>query len=534
MTNNREIELRAGLNIGLPNGAVINTPNKQRPNINPYRFNIQIVDNLIEEYYNYIVNTKFVSMNEYGYHIYTKASIEEIQFAEHIMGCAVASNNAADIDCVIQAYKKVRKALIKKKTYMNMLRALVDIEDDTTLLASEHKVVNEFIDLIMQLVVRNKYDYNLGTKVTFDYLIKHYDHMELNILDKLLYSYYNKVKNCGYMSFNRYMEVEGKSTSHEGYSIAIEALMDCHPNSKRIENFKYIIDQYRTLRILTQDMKKFKDVIITLIRLESQPNINIADIRIIYVFESIIMYEASSGRDIDMSIEEYGSRNEFRNSVSSPVHNMIDNNRIKASKQSKSKTPAEKAAETRVSNTRKEVQFLAGAYYDCAVFVFNSGFNDMNIVNSQFENMLTTYINSGKIKKESYSRFKNILRDLGYKLPNSKEQFIGMILNEFDANGFVINRDVSKFKKDFEKLLSDSNISMPSTMRDALFLNTLWGIGEINSDKAILDQVETMANTSGLSGVKFTGPQIITYSDGCSHITWGSLFTNRDKLGKKW
>lgn len=191
-----------------------------------------------------------------------------------------------------------------------------------------------------------------------------------------------------------------------------------------------------------------------------------------------------------------------------------------------------KKAETRANNTKKEVQFLAGAYHDCACFVINSGFSDIGLVNQQFDSMLTNYINAGKIKKESYNKFKALFNSGGMThLSESKESFVSAIMQLLEDSN-VDTTLVDNLQKDFNAMLSKHGIKVDELMKNALYLQLVGGIAELYRDQDLQKTVEMKARKCGLSSVRFTGPQICTYSDGCSGRRYGSLFTNREMLGK--
>ena len=123
-----------------------------------------------------------------------------------------------------------------------------------------------------------------------------------------------------------------------------------------------------------------------------------------------------------------------------------------------------KAAKTRAANTRMEVGFLASAYYDCAQFVFNSGFSDIKIVNSQFNNMLNNYIAAGKIKKESYNRFMELSVGINI-LRYRKDDYIRAIEQSFEQSEELSDKfrgGGNKVRQEFNALLKSLGLNSKS------------------------------------------------------------------------
>ena len=67
--------------------------------------------------------------------------------------------------------------------------------------------------------------------------------------------------------------------------------------------------------------------------------------------------------------------------------------------------------------------------------------------------------------------------------------------------------------------------------KDAIYFQILTCISEMFDDEMLKNFIDTEAPKCGLSNVRFTGPQIITYDDGCSHQTWESSFKSDIKYG---
>ena len=58
-----------------------------------------------------------------------------------------------------------------------------------------------------------------------------------------------------------------------------------------------------------------------------------------------------------------------------------------------------KAAESRQMNTRNEVEFLAKTYYNFLQFCASSGIGNLEMANDQFDGMVSSYIQLGKLRK---------------------------------------------------------------------------------------------------------------------------------------
>ena len=149
------------------------------------------------------------------------------------------------------------------------------------------------------------------------------------------------------------------------------------------------------------------------------------------------------------------------------------------------KTSGEKAAATRAANTRRELEFIAGAYWDCAQFVFNSGFRDIGIVNNQFTNMLNNYVSAGKIKRESYNKFLELTLSVDVT-QYCKVDFINAIRNAFDkASQMAGNLAGPQLLKEFNQFLNKCNITIDDAKRKVLYLQLMYGIYEATGNSAI-------------------------------------------------
>ena len=193
-----------------------------------------------------------------------------------------------------------------------------------------------------------------------------------------------------------------------------------------------------------------------------------------------------------------------------------------------------KQAQSRLNNTKNEVRYLAGCYYDCAQFVINSGISDIGIVNRQFEQMISVYVSQGKIKKESYNKFRTVLNNTGISaLKESKQKFVAIMDKGFDNNTLVTdNTGLANMQKDFMAFLEKYNVMIPDKMRMALFIELGESLAQLYEDSSIKAYFDSLANSNGLGSVEWKGPQVVTVeSDGCSgsRTYYGSLWANRDR-----
>lgn len=200
---------------------------------------------------------------------------------------------------------------------------------------------------------------------------------------------------------------------------------------------------------------------------------------------------------------------------------------------SRGKQYTSKAAETRASNTRREVLFIASGYYDCAQFVFNSGFRDIGIVNNQFDTMMNTYVSTGKVKRESYKKFQEVALGIDITSFNNKDIYINAIKNAIDAS-MVYGSKVSSSKlfKDFQGLLSKYGLSLGDKKEQLIFLDLLNDLADASNSSTLAEMLDDKKVEWGLRSVNFTEPRVRTSNgDGCGHgITYGSALRNWDKV----
>lgn len=198
----------------------------------------------------------------------------------------------------------------------------------------------------------------------------------------------------------------------------------------------------------------------------------------------------------------------------------------------------QKAAETRNNNTKNEVEFLAGAYFDFVRFHRSTGISDISVTNAQFDGTVTSYVQLGKIKKESYNKFKSILSNCGISVISTpREGFIQKVMAEFSASlvgGVSTGSDMlQSLQADFGSLLNKYSINIADELKMALFIEFGMSVAAIYRDTELVKYFEALANRSGLGNVQWKGPQVVTReSDGCSgsRTMYGTLWTNLDKL----
>ena len=197
-------------------------------------------------------------------------------------------------------------------------------------------------------------------------------------------------------------------------------------------------------------------------------------------------------------------------------------------------TSGRKSAESRANNTRIEVEYIAKVYFEFLQFQRSTGISDLRVSNQQFDSMVQSYVQLGKIKQESYNKFKSFLNNCGINpLTMTKEQFITEISNGFVKNIINVNNDtLDRLENDFYTLLSAYNIAIPDILKRALFIEMGCSISKIYKDKALNNYFEKLA-TNGLSKVIWKEPQVVVQeSDGCSgsRTIYGDLWDNLDKL----
>lgn len=199
----------------------------------------------------------------------------------------------------------------------------------------------------------------------------------------------------------------------------------------------------------------------------------------------------------------------------------------------------EKAAITRKNNTRNELKFIAKSYYDCYIYVHNCGFTDIETVDRQFEPMVQIAILANKIKNESFEKFKKIklwihvARHDIWDFPNS-DLFVEEVLRYFDMT--TAPADVTPISnnlyKNFKLFLKENNLNISNNIADIAFIELLYSLAYATDNKSLESVAAKYKNALGYGNVKFEGPQIITYDDGCSHRRMESLFKNMELLNK--
>ena len=199
-------------------------------------------------------------------------------------------------------------------------------------------------------------------------------------------------------------------------------------------------------------------------------------------------------------------------------------------------TRGQKAAETRANNTKAEVEYIAKTYFEFLQFARSTGISELQLANTQFDNLIKGYIQLGKIKQESYNKFKSFLQNSNINpLSMTKTAFIKVISDGFDSSIINVNSDVlSNLENDFYKLLSVYNITMPDIVKKALFIQLGGSIAELYKDKSLIDYFfHTLANRYGLSKVHWRNPEVLVEeSDGCtgSRDIYAPLCERLDKL----
>lgn len=195
-----------------------------------------------------------------------------------------------------------------------------------------------------------------------------------------------------------------------------------------------------------------------------------------------------------------------------------------------------KAAESRVANTRMEVGFLASAYYDCAQFVFNSGFSDIKIVNGQFNNMLNNYINAGKIKKESYNKFMEL--SVGVNIMKyRKDDYIRAIEMAFEQSSALSDKfkgGGNKVRTEFKELLKSLGLNISAEKEQIMYLQFIYDVAEATGNTGIKALADKQKSEMGFDYIDFKGPQMrISDGDGCGHgIIHGNALAYFDKVNK--
>lgn len=193
-----------------------------------------------------------------------------------------------------------------------------------------------------------------------------------------------------------------------------------------------------------------------------------------------------------------------------------------------------RAAETRAANTRAEVEYMAKVYFEFLQFCKSTGINNMKLANKQFDNMIRPYIELGKIKQESYNKFKSYISNSGINpISMSKEAFIQAASDGFSSNITNCSNDTMKnMEKDFYSLLTKYNVTMPTLLFNALFISFGMNITNIYKDRSLKEYFEQLAGSYGFERVDWRGPEVIVdEGDGCSgsRVIRGQLWDNLDK-----
>lgn len=194
-----------------------------------------------------------------------------------------------------------------------------------------------------------------------------------------------------------------------------------------------------------------------------------------------------------------------------------------------------KAAETRANNTMNETGFIAKTYFEFMQFSRGTGVTSMAEINSNFDNMIQSYIQLGKIKRESYNRFKGFIQASNISpISMTKDAFVEAVCSSFDGSLSSINSNtLNKFEKDFFNLLAKYNMNPHVIMGKILFISLGKNIADMYKDKRLSDYFSEVAVRAGVDMVNFKSPEVlVSKSDGCtgSRDIYGSVWNNMDKL----
>ena len=193
---------------------------------------------------------------------------------------------------------------------------------------------------------------------------------------------------------------------------------------------------------------------------------------------------------------------------------------------------ANKSSESRANNTRNELIFLAQAYYDCAQFVFNSGFRDISIVNNQFNNMLATYVGSGKIKRESYNKFMELA--VGIDITRyTKPVYVNTITEAFDNSTALGDKfRGGRVRKDFKEFMRGLGLNIGKDKEDIIYLQLMFDIAAATGNSAIKELATKQRSEMGMTSIEFKGPQtMVSDGDGCGHgVRYGNALEYFDKV----
>lgn len=193
-----------------------------------------------------------------------------------------------------------------------------------------------------------------------------------------------------------------------------------------------------------------------------------------------------------------------------------------------------KAAETRAANTRAEVEYMSKVYFEFLQFCKSTGISNMAVANQQFDSMIKPYIDLGKIKQESYNKFKSYIANSNINpLTMTKEAFIQAASDGFASSITNCSNDTMKnMEKDFYNILSRYNVVMPKVLANALFISFGLNIANIYKDNSLRDYFNGLASSYGLNNVIWKGPEVVVDpGDGCSgsRVIYGKLWDNINK-----
>lgn len=199
-------------------------------------------------------------------------------------------------------------------------------------------------------------------------------------------------------------------------------------------------------------------------------------------------------------------------------------------------TRGQKAAETRSNNTKAEVEFLAKTFFEFAQFSISSGITNTATISNNFEGMIVNYVQLGKIKQESYNKFKSFMMNSNISLRGTtKDKFISDVVKGFE--GSLMNNFgdgmMESLRGDFFTLLQKYNITMPTEVKQALFIEFGTSLSKLYRDENMKQYFKSLAERLSSTTIEFNGPRVVTReSDGCSgsRTIYGSLWDNLDKL----
>lgn len=186
---------------------------------------------------------------------------------------------------------------------------------------------------------------------------------------------------------------------------------------------------------------------------------------------------------------------------------------------SKNTSNTSNSAKARLENTKREVRFIAGAYYDYCKFAFGSGYcANVEAVNNEINKAINKFVTSGKIKRESYNKFIKLFNSVGRKsLNNSREAFIKIIIDLIDTeeyNKLATQNKLTTLYISFIEMLEKNGIKMSQRKVDMAYVTLMKMFAEAN----VLDDGTTsdLAAKFGFSNILWETPKVIIQpSDGC-------------------